>query len=72
LEWNNSTPQLRPLEWASSGDITYLTAANALVRVPAKIGSIGANAEVDFLPTVAFGPWPNPSSHRLDATSQSV
>jgi molybdopterin molybdotransferase len=72
LEWNNATPQLRPLEWASSGDITCLTAANALVRVPAKNGSIEANAEVDFLPTVAFGLWPNRSSHRLDATFQSV
>jgi len=51
LEWNNATPQLCPLKWASSGDITCVAAANALFRVPAKIGSIEANAEVYFLPT---------------------
>ena len=34
-EWNDATPRLRPLAWASSGDITCLAAANALVRVPA-------------------------------------
>jgi molybdopterin molybdotransferase len=68
-EWNDATPRLRPLAWASSGDITCLTAANALIRVPANQGSIEKFAEVDFLPTVAFGLWPNRSSHRLDATS---
>ena len=34
-EWDDATPRLHPLAWASSGDITCLAAANALVRVPA-------------------------------------
>jgi len=51
LEWNGATPRLRPLAWESSGDITCLTAANALVRLPANVGSIEADAEVDFLLT---------------------
>jgi molybdopterin molybdotransferase len=63
---------LHPLAWASSGDVTCLAEANALVRVPANQGSIEKFAAVDFLPTVAFGLWPNRSSHRLDATSGSV
>ena len=50
LEWNGTAPKLRPLAWASSGDITCLMAVNALVRVPANIGSIEADVEVDFLP----------------------
>jgi molybdopterin molybdotransferase len=53
-EWNDATPRLRPLEWASSGDITCLTAANALVRVPASQGSIEKFAGVDFLPVTAM------------------
>jgi molybdopterin molybdotransferase len=68
-EWNDATPRLRPLAWASSGDITCLTAANALVRVPANCAGLDNGAKVDFLPTVAFGLWPNRSSHKLDATS---
>jgi len=40
---------LHPLKWSSSGDVTCLAAANALVRVPANGGSIEAGAEVDFL-----------------------
>jgi molybdopterin biosynthesis enzyme len=54
LEWNGTAPRLRPLAWASSGDITCLTAANALVRVPANHGAIEAEAEVDFLPTDSY------------------
>ena len=42
---------LHPLAWASSGNVTYLAETNALIRVPANRGSIGAGAEVDFLPT---------------------
>ena len=69
LEWIDTAPRLRPLPWASSGDITSLAAANALVRVPANCAGLDNGAKVDFLPTVEFGLWPNPSSHRLDATS---
>jgi molybdopterin molybdotransferase len=54
LEWNGSAPRLRPLAWASSGDITCLMAANALVRVPANVEPIKADAEVDFLPVAAM------------------
>jgi len=42
---------LHPLKWSSSGDLTCLAEANALIRVPANRGSIEAGAEVDFLPT---------------------
>ena len=54
LEWNDATPRLRPLAWASSGDITCLTAANALVRVPANCASLDEGAKVDFLPVAAM------------------
>ena len=50
LEWSGAAQKLRPLAWASSGDITCLMAANALIRVPANAGTIAADAEVDFLP----------------------
>jgi molybdopterin molybdotransferase len=53
-EWNDDTPRLRLLAWASSGDITCLTAANALVRVPANQGLIEQFAGVDFLPVTAM------------------
>ena len=45
---------LHPLTWASSGDVTCLAQANALVRVPANQGSILAGAEVDFWPATAM------------------
>jgi molybdopterin molybdotransferase len=73
LEWDASgAARLHPLAWASSGNVACLAAANALVRVPAGQGPPGKFAGVDFLPTGAFGLWPNRSSHRLDATSPSV
>jgi molybdopterin molybdotransferase len=45
---------LHLLAWASSGDITCLTAANALVRVPANCASLDDGAKVDFLPVAAM------------------
>src|SRR6185369_752737 len=57
LEWNDGPPQLHPLAWASSGDVTCLAAANALIRVPAGVDSFAAGAELEFLPAVAFGLW---------------
>ncbi|HLX97042.1 MAG TPA: molybdenum cofactor biosynthesis protein MoaE [Verrucomicrobiae bacterium] len=42
---------LHPLAWASSGDVTCLTEANALIRIPADRGSIEAGGEVEFLST---------------------
>ena len=53
-EWNDATPQLRPLAWASSGDITCLATANALVRVPANCASLHNGTTVDFLPVTAM------------------
>jgi molybdopterin molybdotransferase len=50
LEWNATAPHLRPLPWASSGDLSCLPAANALIRVPANQGSLDQGTEVDFLP----------------------
>ena len=43
--------RLYPLPWASSGDVTCLAAANALLRVPANCASLAAGTELDFLPT---------------------
>jgi len=45
-----ATARLRPLAWASSGNVACLALANALVRVPANRGSVETGAEVDFLP----------------------
>ena len=41
---------LHPLAWSSSGDVTCLGQANALIRVPANCSSMDAGAEVEFLP----------------------
>jgi molybdopterin molybdotransferase len=54
LEWNGGSPQLSPLAWASSGDVTCLALANALMRVPAKVDSLKAGAEFEFLPTAVM------------------
>ena len=54
LEWNGGLPRLHPLAWASSGDVTCLASANALIRVPAKIDSLAAGAELEFLPVTAM------------------
>ncbi len=42
---------VRPLRWSSSGDLTSLAAANALIRVPGGAGHFGAGARVEFLDT---------------------
>jgi molybdopterin molybdotransferase len=68
----DATTRLHPLPWANSGNVACLALANALIRVPANTGPLEQFARVDFLPTVAFGLWPNRSSHRLDATPCSV
>jgi molybdopterin molybdotransferase len=47
----DATARLHPLAWANSGNVACLASANALVRVPINVGLIGADAEVDFLPT---------------------
>jgi molybdopterin molybdotransferase len=53
-EWIDTAPRLRPLAWASSGDITCLAAANALVRVPANCAGLDDGAKVDFLPVASI------------------
>jgi molybdopterin molybdotransferase len=53
-EWNAGTPRLHPLAWASSGDVTCLAAANALVRVPANQDPLDAGAELEFLPATGM------------------
>jgi len=41
---------LRPLPWSSSGDVTSLGFANALLRIPAQCASLAAGERVEFLP----------------------
>jgi len=53
LEFSGGSLRLRPLDWASSGDVTCLARANALVRNPAHCGLLEAGMEVDFLPAAA-------------------
>ncbi|HXC35132.1 MAG TPA: molybdenum cofactor biosynthesis protein MoaE [Candidatus Acidoferrales bacterium] len=50
LDFNGGEARLRPLGWSSSGDVTCLTQANALLRVPPNCESFEAGAELDFLP----------------------
>jgi molybdopterin molybdotransferase len=50
LEWTGNQPLLCPLKWSSSGDITCLVEANALIRIPPNSPAMDASAEVDFLP----------------------
>ena len=47
-----STPGLLPLAWSSSGDITCLAEANALIRVPAGSDVLETGAEVEFFPAL--------------------
>lgn len=52
LAWSGTGPLLHPLAWSSSGDITCLAEANALIRLPAGSEVLVAGAEVEFLPTM--------------------
>jgi molybdopterin molybdotransferase len=52
-EWRDGKPQLTPLRWSSSGDLTSLASANALIRVAANCAGIPADAEVEFISTVS-------------------
>lgn len=45
LDWTG----LHPLPWASSGDVTCLAEANALVRVPPNCHAMAEGAAVDYL-----------------------
>lgn len=50
--WVGSTPGLLPLAWSSSGDITCLAEANALIRVPAGCEVLETGADVEFFPAL--------------------
>lgn len=50
LNFDNGEARLHPLPWSSSGDLTCLTWANALLRVPPNCGRLEAGAQLDFLP----------------------
>jgi molybdopterin molybdotransferase len=43
--------ELSPLRWNSSGDVTCMPEANALIRIPANTVELFAGASVEFLPT---------------------
>ncbi len=43
--------EVEPLPWRSSGDLTALAKANALVRIPAGCGRLARGAGLAFLPT---------------------
>jgi molybdopterin molybdotransferase len=45
------TLRLNPLPWASSGDLTALARANALIRVPSAVQRLDIDAVAEFLPT---------------------
>ena len=51
LAWQCGTSQLTPLRWSSSGDLTSLAKANALIRIKAGCKDLAAGAEVEFVPT---------------------
>jgi molybdopterin molybdotransferase len=44
------TAGLHPLKWMSSGDVTCLAEANALIRVPPNSDPMDAGVKVEFLP----------------------
>jgi molybdopterin biosynthesis enzyme len=48
-ELNEGRLEIRALPWKSSGDITRLPAANALILVPASTSHFDAGAIVDIL-----------------------
>ncbi|HTV43449.1 MAG TPA: molybdenum cofactor biosynthesis protein MoaE [Candidatus Sulfotelmatobacter sp.] len=50
LELAGGQARLRPLAWSSSGDVTCLTEANALLRVPPNCNEMEPGAGIEFLP----------------------
>jgi molybdopterin molybdotransferase len=47
----DATLELTPLNWSSSGDLTSLARANALIRVPPGCADLAAGATVEFVST---------------------
>jgi molybdopterin molybdotransferase len=54
LQRTTESTQLQPLPWASSGDITCLASANALLRLPPDTTTLDAGAEVEYLPAMGM------------------
>ncbi len=50
-EMREGTARLTPLRWRSSGDLTSLAAANALLRVPPGAGRLARGSRIEFLRT---------------------
>jgi molybdopterin molybdotransferase len=51
MEIDEGEARLSLLRWQSSGDLTSLAAANALVRIPPHQGPLSRGARLSFLPT---------------------
>jgi molybdopterin molybdotransferase len=47
----NGRAEVTPLRWSSSGDLTSLSMANALIRVPGSNPDLQSRSEIEFLPT---------------------
>jgi molybdopterin biosynthesis enzyme len=54
VQRTTESTQLQPLPWVSSGDITSLASANALLRVPPDTTALDAGAEVEYLPAMGM------------------
>ena len=54
LELAGGQARLHPLAWHSSGDVTCLTEANALLRVPPNCKEMEPGAEIEFLPANGY------------------
>jgi molybdopterin molybdotransferase len=54
LVWHHGSPELHPLAWASSSDVTCLASTNILLRVPANCLALDAGAELEFLPVATM------------------
>jgi molybdopterin molybdotransferase len=54
LELADGQARLHPLAWLSSGDVTCLTEANALLRVPPNCNEMETGAEIEFLPANGY------------------
>lgn len=50
-DWRNEVPTLTPLRWNSSGDLTALATANALIRVTAGAEKLLRGRRVEFIST---------------------
>jgi len=54
VQRTTESTQLQPLPWASSGDVSSMASANALLRVPPNTTALDAGAEVEYLPVMGM------------------